>query len=111
MGFPSEMLPLALTKAGQRNPFSPRVHAPARFLNGVLCPGAFTTSEQEGSVNKKLKVVATITIQGPGRMTVKGRQNIVIWLRNQAVLLKVYGAVYTNGRYTAKWYDTEAKKA
>ena len=88
-------------------PRPPPRSSPRFFCNGVLCPETFTASEQGDSVNKKLKTAAILTVQGPGRMTAKGRQQIATWLRNQASLLKVYGAAYTTGRYTAKWYYTE----
>ena len=51
----------------------------------------------------KYKSAAVLTIKGPGRMTSKGRKDIVTWLRDQASFLSKHGKEYTTGRFTARY--------
>lgn len=51
----------------------------------------------------KLKTAATLTIHGPGRMTKKGRADIIRWLQQQAKHLAKHGKDYTDGRFRASF--------
>lgn len=48
---------------------------------------------------RKIKTAATLTIHGPGRMTPRGRKDIIKWLRAQAGHLEKHGKNYTEGRF------------
>jgi hypothetical protein len=50
---------------------------------------------------KKSKRAATLTIKAPGKMSKRGRKDIVAWLRQQAKHLAKHGENYTDGRFTA----------
>lgn len=50
--------------------------------------------------SKRHRVAATLTIHGPGRMSARGRRDIVVWLRRRADHLAVHGSDYTDGRFT-----------
>ena len=50
----------------------------------------------------KYKTAATMTIHGPGRMTVAGRRDIAGWLRRNAALL-MRGKL-TDGRFRAGFH-------
>lgn len=52
-------------------------------------------------VAKKTKTAASLTINGPGRMTTRGRKDIIAWLRQQANHLARDGKNYTTGQFRA----------
>lgn len=47
----------------------------------------------------KYKAAASLVIHGPGRMTARGRRDIVAWLRKSAAHLAKHGGEYTEGRF------------
>lgn len=47
---------------------------------------------------KNVKRVALLTIQSPGKMTVKGRRDVARWLRETAAKLVKEGHRYTDSR-------------
>lgn len=49
------------------------------------------------------KTAAIITIKSPGKMTPRGRKDIVTWMRKQAAHLHKYGKHYTDKRFTARF--------
>lgn len=51
----------------------------------------------------KFQTAAVLTVHGPGRMTKRGRRDIVAWLRRQADHLARDGEAYTEGRYRASF--------
>lgn len=54
--------------------------------------------------SKRYRTAATMTIHGPGRMTARGRRDIVAWLRKQADHLARHGGQYTAGRFRAGFH-------
>ena len=55
-----------------------------------------------------MKVAASFTVAKPGRMTDKGRKEIVAWLRKQATNLLKYGSEYNDtGAFRARYYVEE----
>lgn len=56
----------------------------------------------------RVKTAATLTIHHPGRMTKRGRRDIVAWLRRQADHLARDGENYTSGRFRAGFNYVEA---
>ena len=51
----------------------------------------------------KTKSAAILTIKSPGKMSKKGRGDIIKWLRRQADHLQKEGDNYTEGRFTARY--------
>lgn len=55
-------------------------------------------------------VIASVTIQKPGRMTAEERKEIAAWLRERAANLLKYGSKYSNtGPFRARYYQGEVK--
>jgi hypothetical protein len=52
---------------------------------------------------KKAAAAAIVTINGPGRMSTKGRKAIAEWLRHTALDFELLGRQYTKGRFTARY--------
>lgn len=50
---------------------------------------------------QSVKTAATLIIHGPGKMSARGRRDIVAWLRRQADHLARDGKDYTVGRFRA----------
>jgi hypothetical protein len=53
---------------------------------------------------RRLKTAATLTIHGPGRMSARGRRDIIAWLKKQAAHLARHGEQYTDGRFRAGFH-------
>lgn len=53
--------------------------------------------------SRKERTAAIITIHGPGKMTKRGRRDIVNWLRRHAAMLAKDGDKYTEGRFTGRF--------
>lgn len=49
------------------------------------------------------KSAATMVIHGPGKMTKKGRKDIIKWMRQQADHLEAEGKNYTTGIFRASF--------
>lgn len=56
-------------------------------------------SNRMAKKRKKSKAAASLVIHGPGRMTARGRRDIVAWLRQQARHLAKHGDQYTEGQF------------
>lgn len=52
---------------------------------------------------RNVNTAAIITIHGPGRMSARGRRDIVAWLRRHASHLAKHGSQYTDGRFTGRF--------
>ncbi len=56
----------------------------------------------------KVRVAARIIISRPGRMTVKGREEIATWATRVVTRFVKRGAEYVDtGKFTAKYYYTD----
>ena len=56
-------------------------------------------------------VAASLTIHKPGKMSAKGRKEIVAWLRRQASNLLKHGDQYNDtGAFRARYYYPEEGK-
>ena len=53
---------------------------------------------------RKERTAARISIESPGKMTAKGRRDIVAWLRRHAAHLLKHGGQYTEGRFTGRFF-------
>jgi hypothetical protein len=54
-------------------------------------------------MNRKERSAAVLTIHEPGRMTARGRRDIVAWLRRQAAYFLRHGEQYSETRFTARY--------
>jgi hypothetical protein len=54
---------------------------------------------------REQKIVASLSIASPGKMTLRERRQIAAWLREHAVQLQGYGYRYTTGRFRARYFS------
>ena len=69
------------------------------------CGGHPFSEESEDEMPKGTKVAASLTVQRPGAMHVRGRKAIAKWLRDRADDIEKHGEELTaTGPFRARWH-------
>lgn len=96
-----------LVRAGEIKPSRSSAGKSAGFRNRR--PGVRVLPRRPigGTMKKKSpKSAAVITIKAPGKMTQRGRRDIIKWLRDRAKHLEKHGKDYTEGTFTGRFFYT-----